>query len=186
MEYLKSSHSASLKHEFQLYYVLLNINSSSIALNMVNNLLQESLCKKDSEYAQILLKLSVAFVLFNFNRLFKLFEGLPYIASCCLIANLSHLRTKSLIIIHKAYASKNSKLPLQTLTKWLKFDSCEDTKRFCTMAGLKTESQSALLSDSLLASSKEVENEVIGSDWILIGIKMFKSVRDYVKEGDSF
>ena len=185
-EYLKPLCATSLKHEFQLYYILLNINSASTALNMIRNLLQDSLYEKDSEYRKIILQLSLAYVLFNFNRLFKLFEGLPYIASCCLVASLSHLRTKSLIIIQKAYASRNSKLPLQALTKWLKFDSCEDTKRFCTLVGLKTESASAFLSGTLLVNPSEVENEAIGSDWTLIGIKKFKSVQDYVKEGDSF
>ena len=186
MEYVKTTKNASVVYESHLYYVLLNLKSTSIALNSIRGMLQEILYGKENVHEHAVFELSSAYIIFNYHKLFKIFERLPYIASCCLVTSVNHLRIKTLNIIQKAFSSKNSKLPLETLTKWLRFDSCDDAREFCNMVGLNTDSKFIHLNKTLQIESSEFERLNGRSNWRLIGIKKFKSVPDYVKNGDKF
>ena len=185
MEYVKTIKNVSVEYESHLYYVLLNMKSTSLALNSIRDMLQERIYRKENEHEHAIFELALAYILFNYHRLFKIFERLPYIASCCLATSVNHLRIKALNIIQKAYSSKNSKLPLETITKWLRFDSCEDAREFCNVLGLNTDNEFIFLNKTLQIESSEVERLNDRSNWRLIGIKKFKSVPDFVKNGDN-
>ena len=186
MAHARAVETVSIADEFRLYYILLNMKSKDIVLNSIRNILQENMHVKNGNYKQATVDLALEFVIFNYYKLFRIFERLPYIASCCLVMILDSLRIKSLTIIQKAYSSKNSKLPLQALTKWLRFDSCQDAREFCELVGLNSDNQSILMNRTLQSDTGEIEKLKSRSNWRLIGIKKFKTIKDYVREGDKF
>ena len=186
LECVKITKNNSLHDEFGLYYILLNINSTSILLNSIRTLFKDGQFLNRCGNRHLILELALADNFLNYHKLFKIFEKLPYITSCCLAINLNNLRFNSLRIIAKAYSSKNSKLPLEKLTDWLKFDSCQDAKEFCGMTGLDTEKDCVLLNGRQLQDPSRTDALKEIHSWRLTGIKKFKSVLEYIKEGDSF
>lgn len=183
MDHVKAT-SSSLDYEFHLYFTLLNIKSVQILHNSIRNMLKSDCNSRNCENKRIILDLAKAKVVFNYHKLFKIFERLPYIASCSLLSNLSFLRLESIRVIMNAFSCKNSKLPLSVMAEWLKFDSCKDTERFCNKIGLETDNGKIILSKVKPLDFDEINRLEDGSSWRLASIKKFKSVQDYVRYGD--
>lgn len=176
----------TIDREFDLYHILLNMKSTEIVFESVRNILHDSLFSKNLSKQDKIMKIASALILSNYQRLFKIFEQLPYIASCCLILSLNELRIKLLKTITKAFSTKNLSLPLSAVAEWLKFDSARGAEDFCNDIGLKTENGGVIFANRAIIDNSKISRLKCGDDWRLIGIKKFKSVKEYVDEGDRF
>ena len=178
-------HMNSFDLEIQLYSVLINFNSPEMVHDIVRNLLFEAIGQPYDSKRQLLLQLTSSQSLSNHIQLFRIFEKLPYIAACCLSMHLDVLRVNALEIFNSAYSCKNIKVPIEVIAEWLKFDSPEETSKFCHHIGLKIK-EKCLIFDKKIVLVAPNRNWTIQSSWRLLDMKKFKTIIEFVNEGDEF
>lgn len=173
----------ALDSEIQLYNVLINFNSTEMVHSIVKNLLLETIGQPFDSKCQLLLQLMSSLSLSNHIQLFRIFENLPYIASCCVSINLDVLRVNALELFNSAYSCKNVKVPIEVVAEWLKFDSPEGASKFCNCTGLKTEEKFVIFDKKIALVAP---TSTIQSSWRLLDMKRFKTIIEFVNEGDEY
>ncbi|XP_043490954.1 SAC3 domain-containing protein 1 isoform X2 [Polistes fuscatus] len=126
--------------EMEALYILLNIGDVS-GLNRAL-ILPEKLRK--SEEIKLATKISIAWYLKNYVRVFRLIEKLRPIFVCAVMCNLKSLRRNVLQIMSSGYDSKNLTFPGLKLQELLLYKDVEKLKKDCELFNLKFTNENVL------------------------------------------
>ncbi|XP_014604903.1 PREDICTED: SAC3 domain-containing protein 1 isoform X2 [Polistes canadensis] len=126
--------------EMEALYILLNIGDVS-GLNRAL-ILPEKLRK--SEEVKLATKISIAWYLKNYVRVFRLIEKLRPIFVCAVMCNLKSLRRNVLQIMSSGYNSKNLTFPGLKLQELLLYKDVEKLKKDCELFNLKFTNENVL------------------------------------------
>ncbi|XP_038058119.1 SAC3 domain-containing protein 1-like isoform X2 [Patiria miniata] len=123
------------REEFEALYLLFNLGSTEALHHII------WLPKKIRQHPSIKLALCIhsAYLQGNFLRVWRLASKCGYIQSCVLHRHLQEIRRRTLLILNTAYSSKNLRFPVSVLSKWLMFDTEEESVEFCQFHGLRVD-----------------------------------------------
>ncbi|XP_071788070.1 SAC3 domain-containing protein 1-like [Asterias amurensis] len=121
------------REEFEALYLIFNLGSPEALRHALSLPVGVRQCPS----VQLALRIHSAHLQGNFIRVWRLGSQCGYIQSCALHRHLRLARWQALQILNTAYSSKNLRFPVRVLSKWLVFDSDNDTIEYLELCGLE-------------------------------------------------
>ncbi|XP_015181040.1 PREDICTED: germinal-center associated nuclear protein [Polistes dominula] len=137
--------------EMETLYILLNIGN----LSGLNRALILPKKLRNSEEIKLATKISIAWYLKNYVRVFRLIEKLRPIFVCAVMCNLKSLRRNVLQIMSSGYNSKNLTFPGLKLQELLLYKDIEKLKKDCEIFNLQ------FINENVLFQKTSFNNEVL-------------------------